>query len=57
MKIYFAALQNTPYQRGFIMVCVRQLEKVGFDIYLAVDEFLNNPTAYTVANAIDGKLL
>ena len=57
MKVYFAAPQNTPYQRAFVLECVNQLKNAGFVVYLAADEYLEDQSAFAVTMEADGKPL
>ncbi len=57
MKIYFAAPQNTPYQRDYVQACVQQLQAAGHSISLAVDPYLNHQPAFEVTLEADGEKL
>ena len=57
MKIYFAAPQNTPYQREYVQSCVQQLQDAGHAVALAADPYLNHQPAFEVALEANGEKL
>ena len=57
MKVYFAAPQNTPYQRDYVQACTRQLESAGHEVFLAADQYLNHQPAFEVTLEADGEKL
>ena len=57
MKIYFAAPQNTPYQREYIKACVQQLQAAGHEVALAADPYIDHQPAFEVTLETDGEKL
>ncbi|MDK2980405.1 MAG: hypothetical protein PWQ55_752 [Chloroflexota bacterium] len=57
MKIYFAAPQNTPYQRDYVQACVKQLEAAGHSVLLGKDRYINHQPAFEVALEADDEKL
>jgi nucleoside 2-deoxyribosyltransferase len=57
MKIYFAAPQNTPYQREYVQSCVQQLQAAGHEVALAADRYIDHQPAFEVALEADGEKL
>ena len=57
MKIYFAAPQNTPYQRDYVQSCVQQLQDAGYEVFLAADRYIDHQPAFEVALEADGEKL
>lgn len=57
MKIYFAAPQNTPYQRDYVQSCVKELEAAGHEVALAADRYIDHQPAFEVALEADGEKL
>ena len=55
MKIYFAAPQNTPYQREYIKACVQQLQAAGHEVALAADPYINHQPAFEVTLGTDSE--
>ncbi len=54
MNIYFSAPQNTPYQRNFVNNCAVLLGNSGFEVFLAADPHISNPSAYEQTRESDG---
>ena len=54
MNIYFSVPQNTPYQRNFVNNCAVLLGNSGFEVFLAADPHISNPSAYEQTRESDG---